>query len=98
VLSSYFLPLLAATLKTRRRKLAQMNTTTNSAISIENSNNVTGVVKTFVSDLNAKQVLLQTIKPHSIENDLNSFTLQTGIFRQFNLSVVSRAQLTTIFF
>jgi hypothetical protein len=75
-----------------------MSTTADSAIAIDNSNNVTSVVKTFVSDFNAKQVLLQTVKPHTVENELSSFTLQTGVFRQFNLSVVSRAQLTTIFF
>jgi hypothetical protein len=101
LLSFYLLPALAATLKIRKRKLAQTTVTSSSSTLVDNTNSVADATKSLVMDINSKLSSLDSANvgsQNTLSSKLNLLALQTEAYRQFNFSVVGQAQLTAIFF
>jgi hypothetical protein len=99
LLSFYLLPALAAILKVRKRKLALSGVSSEGSSSIVNSSVLSDVTYSLISDFNMKMVSADYTKTQiaSIASILNILSLKIETLRQFNLSVLSQAQLTTIF-
>jgi hypothetical protein len=99
-LTFYLLPALATTLKIRKRKLAQTDSTSNTSSLALDSNALVDSIKAFVLLFNTK---ISTVESSSLtllsaKLELSLLTLKAEAFRQFNFSVVSQAQLTAIFY
>jgi len=91
------LPALASILKIRKRKLAQSNTNSNSLTSTNVNYDSTDSV---INSLSVKISSFEnsTTQNGKFVNALNSISLQTEISNNLNLSFLSRAQITTLFY
>jgi len=93
------LPALAAILKIRKRKLAQIGASTTNDV-ITTSNVLTDSTNSLVTNFNTK--LSNIDNSFSQKNTLNSklsvFSLKVETSRQFNLSILSKTQLVSFFF
>jgi hypothetical protein len=99
-LTFYLLPALATTLKVRKRKLAQMDVNSNSSVLANDSSLLIDSTISFISNYNTK---IRSIDSNSlglnlIKLELNLLALKAEAFRYFNFSIISKTQLTTIFF
>jgi hypothetical protein len=99
-LSFYLLPALATTLKIRKRKLAQNDSISNSSNLAVDSNTLADSTKSFVSLFNSKISTFETtaLTLLSTKLELNLIALKAEAYRQFNFSIISKAQLTAIFY
>jgi hypothetical protein len=97
--SFYLLPALAAILKIRKRKLAQIGVSTTNDV-ITTSSVLTDSTNSLVTNFNTK--LSNIDNSFSQKNTLNSklsvFSLKVETSRQFNLSILSKTQLVSFFF
>jgi hypothetical protein len=100
LLSFYLLPALAAILKVRKRKLAMSGVSSEGLTSVVSSSVLTDATNSLVGDINVKMASLDSTKSQSssIASTLNVLSLKIETLRQFNLSVLSQTQLTTLFF
>jgi len=100
LLSFYLLPALAAILKIRKRKLAAQTMSTSNAVATDNVSVTTESTNSLVSSLSAKIRSFETNVSQSVNlsNSLNVLSLQIEASNRFNLSVLSQAQLTTLFY
>jgi hypothetical protein len=100
LLSFYLLPALAAILKVRKRKLAMSGVSSEGLTSVVSSSVLADATNSLVSDINVKMASLDSAKSQgsSISSTLNVLSLKIETLRQFNLSVLSQTQLTTLFF
>jgi F-type H+-transporting ATPase subunit b len=100
LLSFYLLPALAAILKIRKRKLAAQTMSTSNAVATDNASTTTESTNSLVSSLSAKISSFETNVSQSanLSNSLNMLTMQIEASNRFNLSVLSQAQLTTLFY
>jgi len=100
LLSFYLLPALAAILKIRKRKLAAQTMSTSNAVATDNVSVTTESTNSLVSSLSAKISSFETNVSQSVNlsNSLNVLSLQIEASNRFNLSVLSQAQLTTLFY
>ena len=99
-LTFYLLPALATTLKVRKRKLAQMDVNSNSSVLANDASLLIDSTISFISNYNTK---IRSIDSNSlglnlIKLELNLLALKAEAFRYFNFSIISKTQLTTIFF
>jgi len=100
LLSFYLLPALAAILKIRKRKLAAQTMSTSNAVATDNASATTESTNSLVSSLSAKISSFETNVSQSanLSNSLSMLSLQIEASNRFNLSVLSQAQLTTLFY
>jgi len=97
------LPALATTLKVRKRKLAQMDVNSNSSVLANDSSLLIDSTISFISNYNTK---IRSIDSNSLglnlikklELELNLLALKAQVLRYSNFSIISKTQLTTIFF
>lgn len=102
-LTFYLLPALATTLKVRKRKLAQMDVNSNSSVLANDSSLLIDSTISFISNYNTK---IRSIDSNSLglnlikklELELNLLALKAQVLRYSNFSIISKTQLTTIFF
>jgi hypothetical protein len=99
LLSFYLLPALAAILKVRKRKLAMSVVSPEGTLSVASTGGLTDATNSLISDLNSKLSSIDSSKSQSssIARTLNVLSLKIETLRQFNLSVLSKTQLTTFF-
>jgi len=101
LLSFYLLPALAAILKIRKRKLAAQATSSSSTVaSTDTANSTTESTNSLISSLSAKISSFDNNVSQSgnLSNSLNVLSLQIEASNRLNLSVLSQAQLTTLFY
>jgi len=101
--SFYLLPALAAILKIRRRKLAQIGgtvTTSNNSIVTTSSNGLADTTNSLVSNFTSKLSNLDNsvLQKNTLNSKLNVFSLKIETSRQFNLSLLSKTQLVSFFY
>jgi hypothetical protein len=99
-LTFYLLPALATTLKIRKRKLAQTDAIANSSNLALDSNVLADSTKSFVSLFNNKISNFEatTLTLFSTKLELNLLALKAETYSQFNFSIISKTQLTAIFY
>jgi hypothetical protein len=94
------LPALAAILKIRKRKLAAQATSSSNAVTTDTASVTTESTNSLVSSLSAKISSFDNNVSQSgnLSNSLNVLSLQIEASNRLNLSVLSQAQLTTLFY
>jgi len=95
------LPALAAILKTRKRKLAsQMNSNSQILSSTTNVNSATESTNSLIITLSNKINSFDnnTAQNINLNTALNSISLQIEASKRLNISILSQAQLSTLFF
>jgi len=99
-LTFYLLPALATTLKIRKRKLAQTDSIANSSNLALDSNVLADSTKSFVSLFNNKISNFEatTLALFSTKLELSLLALKAETYSQFNFSIISKTQLTAIFY
>jgi|TARA_B100000768_G_C10981480_1_gene250029 hypothetical protein len=99
-LTFYLLPALATTLKVRKQKLAQIEVKSNSSTLVTESNLLIDSTKAFISNFNSKISAIDSNLSGLpvIKLELNLLSLKTEAFRYFNFSIISKTQMTTIFY
>lgn len=99
-LTFYLLPALATTLKIRKRKLSQTDSIANSANLALDSNLLGDSTKSFISLFNNKISMFEatTLTLLTTKLELNLLALKAEAYRKFNFSIISKAQLTAIFY
>ena len=99
-LTFYLLPALATTLKIRKRKLSQTDSIANSANLALDSNILSDSTKSFISLFNNKISMFEatTLTLLTTKLELNLLALKAEAYRKFNFSIISKAQLTAIFY
>ena len=99
-LTFYLLPALATTLKIRKRKLAQTDSAANSSSLALDSSVLADSTRSFISLFNSKISTLEATATAALATklELNLLTLKAEAYRKFNFSIISKAQLTAIFY
>jgi len=99
-LTFYLLPALATTLKVRKQKLAQTDVKSSSSILATESSLLIDSTKSFISNFNSKISSIddKSSSLASTKLELNLLSLKAEAFRYFNFSIMSKTQMTTIFY
>ena len=97
----YLLPALAATLKIRKRKLAQSTALTQQTDLVTN-NSFLSTTKVILDNFNAKLGLMSTQNTTNTTSGLSKSLASTALvfesFREFNLTAYTQAQITALLY
>ena len=97
----YLLPALAATLKIRKRKLAQSTALTQQTDLVTN-NSFLSTTKVILDNFNAKLGLMSTQNATNTTSGLSKSLASTALvfesFREFNLTAYTQAQITALLY
>jgi hypothetical protein len=88
------------TLKIRKRKLAQTSGDSSSLGLVSGSNVLSEATNSLITDFNSNLNSLDNtnFQPTVLNSKLKALSVKIEASRQFNLSVLSNAQLTALFF
>jgi len=101
IFSFSLLPALAAILKIRKRKLATQSTTSSNILATAGNENLASEsTNSFISALGTKINSFDNniSQSTSLTNSLNVLSLQIEASNRFNMTVLSQAHLTTLFY
>jgi len=101
IFSFSLLPALAAILKIRKRKLATQSTTSSNILATAGNENLASEsTNSFISVLGTKINSFDNniSQSTSLTNSLNVLSLQIEASNRFNMTVLSQAHLTTLFY
>ena len=102
VICFYLLPSLAAILKIRKRKLAQVSSSTDS-VSLVTDTSFSVSTKILLDGFNSKLSSLSadnnnTVSTSNLSKTLTAVSISFETSREFNLSVFSQAQITSLLY
>lgn len=98
--SFYLLPALAAILKIRKRKLAAQTTSSNIITSSNEANYTSDSTNLLINNLSAKinSFEISNSQNANLANTLNILSLQIEVSNRLNMTILSQAQLTSLFY